>query len=213
MEPVVFFSFFFITIAMSAIIHEYSHGWMADQLGDATARLAGRLTLNPIPHIDPLWTILLPVVMLIMSGGSFLFAAAKPVPVNPYNLQGKKYAVASVSFAGPGSNLIIALIFGLLFRFLPVGNFTNFLGIVVYANILLAVFNLVPIPPLDGSKILFDFLPERFHNVRVFLETYGFIILIFFIFFLFGFIRPIISGLFSLFTGYNFESFLFSILA
>jgi len=211
MDPIIFFTFFFITIALSAIIHEFSHGWMADRLGDPTAKLAGRLTLNPIPHIDPIWTLLVPIVILFISQGSFLFAAAKPVPINPYNLRGSKYAMSMVSFAGPASNLLTALVFGTMMRFLDPGAFVNFLGIIVYANVLLAVFNLVPIPPLDGSKILFDLMPERFHNIKVFLQTYGFIILLVFVFYLFRLLFPIISFLFSLFTGFNFNSFLLAI--
>lgn len=208
MDVVMFYSFFFIVITFSAIIHEYCHGWMAERLGDPTARLAGRLTLNPIVHIDPIWTIMMPLILLYVSGGSLLFAAAKPVPVNPFNLRNNRYGLALVSFAGPGSNLITAFVLGLLLRSFPPGTFVFYLGIIVYANILLAVFNLVPIPPLDGSKILFDLLPEQFHYMKVFLQTYGFLILLVFIFFLFDVLVPIIGFLFYLFTGYDFSSFL-----
>jgi len=89
MDIVSFYIFFFITIGLSAIIHEYAHGWVADMLGDPTAKYAGRLTLNPLVHIDPMWTILMPIILLVLSGGNFLFAAAKPVPINPHNLQNK----------------------------------------------------------------------------------------------------------------------------
>jgi Zn-dependent protease len=200
--------FFFIVIAISAIIHEYSHGWMADRLGDPTAKLAGRLTLNPIAHIDPIGTLLVPAILLLFSGGTFLFAFAKPVPVNPYNIRDKRWGLALVSIAGPGSNFLLALIFGLLIRFLPFFDsptytaFISYLGIVVYANLLLFVFNLIPIPPLDGSKVLFAILPEQFHNLKIFLQTYGLIFLFIFIFFLFPIIIPVISFLFRLITGY-----------
>jgi Zn-dependent protease len=193
--------FFFIIIIPSAIIHEYAHGWMANYLGDPTAKYAGRLTLNPLAHIDMWGTILLPLFLFAISGGSFIFAYAKPVPYNPYNLRNQKYGPAMVGLAGPAANLLIALILGLSVRFLPFSNFVLLLGIIVYANILLAVFNLVPIPPLDGSKILFAILPPSMDHVRVFLERYGLIILLFFVFFAFNLIVPIISGLFKLITG------------
>ncbi len=201
--------FFFIVIGISAIIHEYSHGWMADRLGDPTARLAGRLTLNPLAHIDLVGTILLPIIMLAVSGGRFLFAYAKPVPVNPLNIKDKRWGLASVSLAGPASNLIIALVFGLILRFLPIAanpsliNFLGNLSIIVYANLLLFVFNLVPIPPLDGSKVLFAILPDQLHNLKVFLQAYGVIFLFIFIFFLFRFIMPVIQFLFFIITGFS----------
>lgn len=193
--------FFFIIIIPSAIIHEYAHGWMANFLGDPTAKYAGRLTLNPLAHIDLWGTILMPALLFLMSGGSFIFAYAKPVPYNPYNLRSQKYGPALVGLAGPAANLSIALVLGLLLRFLPFSNFVLLLSIIVYANILLAVFNLVPIPPLDGSKILFAFLPPSMDHVRVFLERYGLMILLFFVFFAFHLIIPIISALFRLITG------------
>ncbi|MAF24881.1 hypothetical protein CL634_04825 [bacterium] len=197
-------AFFFIVITMSAIIHEYAHGWVADRLGDPTAKYAGRLTLNPMAHIDPFGTLLLPLLMLLVSNGSFLFAYAKPVPYNPFNLRYGKWGSALVAGAGPLSNLILAIVFGILIRVLPVSTFGAFLSIIVYANILLMVFNLVPIPPLDGSKILFALLPERFNQFKQNLERYGPILLLFFIFFLFRSITPIIGGLFQLIVGYRF---------
>jgi len=196
--------FFFLIIIPSAIIHEYAHGWMANELGDPTARLAGRLTLNPISHIDLFGTILLPLGLFIVSGGGFLFAYAKPVPYNPYNLKDKRWDPVKVAVAGPVANLIIAFIFGFLIRF---GLFpqiiSQFISIIVYANVLLAVFNLVPIPPLDGSKLLYALLPntQAMMQFKVNLERYGFMILLFFIFFAFKLIMPIMSWLFVLFTG------------
>lgn len=201
METFIHSLFFFLVITFSAIIHEYSHGWMADRLGDPTARLSGRLTLNPIPHIDPVGTILLPAMMYLFTQGGMLFAYAKPVPVNPFNLRNIRHGTALTAFAGPASNIIIAFIFGMFVRFLPLSVFSEFLSIVVLANLLLAVFNLVPIPPLDGSKVLFAFLPSQFNDIKVFLEAYGWFFLIFFIVFLFQFISPIIQFLFTMFTG------------
>lgn len=196
------FIFFFIILLFSAIIHEYAHGWMADQLGDPTARMSGRLTMNPIAHIDPMGTIMVPILLALASGGRFLFAWAKPVPYNPYNLKDPEMDAAKIAFAGPASNLIVALIFGLLMRILPLNNLTLFFGIIVYINILLAVFNLVPIPPLDGSKLLFAVLPQSAKELKFFLSKYGYFILLFFIFWGFDIIIPIILALYRIITGY-----------
>ncbi|MBP9760651.1 MAG: site-2 protease family protein [Candidatus Magasanikbacteria bacterium] len=193
--------FFFIVMLPSAIIHEYMHGYVADQLGDPTARYAGRLTLNPLAHIDLWGTILLPLMLFVGSGGNFLFAYAKPVPYNPYNLKNQKWGSVLVAIAGPLSNFVLAIVFGLLTRVIPTGDITLFLSIVVYANVLLGVFNLVPIPPLDGSKILFAVLPDSMHNVRANLERYGFVILLIFIFFFFDILQPFIEFFYTLFTG------------
>ncbi len=195
--------FFFLIIVPSAIIHEYAHGWAADQMGDPTARHAGRLTLNPLAHIDLWGTILMPVILLLFSGGSFMFAYAKPVPYNPYNLSNRKWGPALVGVAGPAANLLAAIVFGLLVRFLEPSAFTSLLAIIAYANILLMVFNLVPIPPLDGSKVLFAFLPDSMENFKINLERYGFIILLFFIFYFFSWIIPIMGWIFKFITGYS----------
>ncbi len=207
--------FFFLIIIPSSIIHEFSHGWMALQLGDSTAKYAGRLTLNPLAHIDRWGTIIIPILLYIMSGGSFIFAYAKPVPFNPYNLKSQKWGPALVGLAGPASNLLVATVFAIFIHFLSPGanpwsaaastGFVTVLGslfaIIVYANILLAVFNLVPIPPLDGSKILFAILPDSAYAVRNFLERNGFWLVIFFLFFGFQWIQPIIGWLFNLMVG------------
>jgi len=193
--------FFFLIIIPSAIWHEFAHAWMADYLGDDTAKRMGRLTLNPLPHIDLFGTILMPVFLFFISNGSFLFAYAKPVPYNPYNLRNQKNGPALVGLAGPMANLLVAIVFGLLVRFLPSGSFSELLSIIVYANILLMVFNLIPIPLLDGSKILYAILPERWANVRMFLDRYGFFILLFFLFFAFSLIQPVIGIVFKLIVG------------
>lgn len=192
---------FFLIIVPSAIWHEFAHAWMADYLGDDTAKRMGRLTLNPLPHLDLFGTILMPVLLFFISNGTFLFAYAKPVPYNPYNLRNQKTGPALVGLAGPMANLLVAIVFGLLVRFLPGGNFSKLLGTIVYFNILLMVFNLIPIPPLDGSKILYAILPARWASARMFLNRYGFIILLFFIFFAFSLIQPIILVVFKLITG------------
>lgn len=192
--------FFLIVIIFSAIIHEYSHGWVADQLGDPTARYAGRLSLNPVRHIDLFGSILLPLLFIVLQTG-FLFAYAKPVPYNPYNLRDQRWGSVWVAIAGPASNLILALVFGTVIRFMPVSQMTEFLYVIVYANVLLAVFNMIPIPPLDGSKLLLAVLPDSMQGLREVLERYGFILLIFFVFTLFGLLMPIINFFVRLFVG------------
>lgn len=193
--------FYFIIIIPSAIIHEYAHGWMADRLGDPTARYAGRLTVDPRAHIDKWGTILMPLLLFFATGGKFLFAYAKPVPYNPYNLKNQKWGPAAVALAGPAANLLLATIFAILFRAYPLSALASFFGIIIYANIVLMVFNLVPIPPLDGSKILYAILPDSAWQIKNFLERYGFIILLFFVFFLFELISPIISWVFNILVG------------
>lgn len=193
--------FFLVIIIPSSIIHEYCHGWMADRLGDPTARYAGRLTLNPLAHIDTWGTIVMPLMLFLVTSGRFLFAYAKPVPFNPYNLRNQKWGPALVAVAGPASNLLLAFAFGLVIRYLPFSSLTIFLTVIVYANVLLAVFNLVPIPPLDGSKLLYAILPDSMYKVREVLERYGFIILLAFIIGGFQWLMPMIVYLTGLFTG------------
>lgn len=194
--------FFFLVIIPSAVLHEYAHGWMADRLGDPTPRLAGRLTINPLPHIDPVGTLLLPFLLFLVTRGSFLFAYAKPVPFNPLALRFQRWGAAAVGAAGPLANFIVALVLGLVVRFLPLSNFSLLLTIVIYANILLAVFNLVPIAPLDGSKLLYALLPDRYYKFKIWLERYGFFILLFFMFYLFDWLlSPIVFFFLNIFAG------------
>jgi Zn-dependent protease len=193
-----------VILILSVIIHEVSHGYMADRLGDPTARLQGRLTLNPLKHIDPVGSIIVP---LITSLAGFTFGWAKPVPYNPYNLKNKRQGEFLIAAAGPLSNLCIALIFGLLIRYVQQGVMTPFIEIssyIVLINIVLAVFNLIPIPPLDGSKLLFAFLPQQYGRTRIFLEKYAQILIIVVVFFLWQFISPIIWPIFKAFTGVSF---------
>ncbi len=195
-----------ILLVMSVVVHEVSHGYAAFLLGDPTAKNQGRLTLNPIRHLDLFGSILIPAFLVITNAG-FLFGWAKPVPYNPYNLRNQKWGEAIVAVAGPASNIFIALVFGLLIRFgaeFLSPAFLNISAILVLINLMLAVFNLVPIPPLDGSKILFAFLPYHMQRFRMMLEQYGFVVVLIFIFFLSGFLAPIMSFLFSLITGYAF---------
>ena len=198
-----------IVLIFAVILHEVSHGAMADYLGDPTPRALGRLSLNPLRHIDLFGSIILPAI-LIISNSSFLVGWAKPVPFNPLNLRDKRYGSAKVAVAGPLANLLAALVFGLLIRFLPWGSFALLnnnlqlvFGQIVWINLLLAIFNLTPVPPLDGSHIFFAFLPAKWRNIEMFLTQYGIFVLIFYIFFVFPLLSPLLSFLFSIFTGAN----------
>ena len=179
-------AFQLIVLLFSVIVHEVSHGVVALAYGDPTAKAQGRLTLNPVPHIDLFGTIILPLLLFVSNAG-FIVGWAKPVPYNPYNLRNRKVAELMVALAGPGSNIILALVFVLLMKLglaMGVGVMTiQLMSVVVAINLLLALFNLVPIPPLDGSKILGSLLP---YNIIRFFEPYagqGFLLLIIFILF------------------------------
>ncbi len=198
--------FLIIILLFSVIIHEVAHGAVAYHLGDPTAKYAGRLSLNPLKHLDPIGSVILPLILIILRS-HFLIGWAKPVPVNPYNFRDQKYGSLKVSLAGPAANFIIALFFGLILRFFsfPIyfSGFSLMFSYIVYINILLAVFNLIPIPPLDGSHILFTFFPNTLTAMRIrsFLESYGMFILLFVIFFQFSWVVAIINWLFSFITG------------
>jgi len=196
--------FLVIVLIFSIVIHEVAHGAMANYLGDPTARYAGRLSLNPVKHLDPIGSVLLPLALIIMRS-PFLIGWAKPVPVNPYNFRDQRYGSAKVAIAGPVANLSIALVFGLALRVFPIlatlpGLYFTF-NYIVYINILLAVFNLLPIPPLDGSHLLFTFLPYSMEKIKIFLSQYGTFILLFVILFLFEEVIFVIDWLFRLIVG------------
>jgi len=184
----------FIIIAVMLIIaisiHEFSHALLADHLGDPTPRVAGRLTINPKAHLDPIGSLL-----LLFAG----FGWGKPVPFDPFNLRNPKKDAAIISFAGPFSNLLMAAVASLVFRFLdaiPI-MFPIFIGdilsLFIYFNVLLAVFNLVPIHPLDGFKVVAGILPKKYYHDWLSLESYGIIFLILLIFPFFGSTSPIIT--------------------
>ncbi|MEX2145129.1 MAG: site-2 protease family protein [Candidatus Spechtbacterales bacterium] len=207
---IVSFVIFISVLIFSVVLHEVSHGAVAYKLGDNTAKMMGRLTLNPLPHIDLLGSIIVPLVMAIpalFGGPAIIFGWAKPVPYNPYNLRYKKWGPALVGIAGPATNISLAVVAGLLIRLFPQVIYDpNLLGaglvlfVVAYLNIILAIFNLVPIPPLDGSKLLFSLFPLS-AQTKYFLERNGFLFLLLFIFFGFQLIVPIIRFLFTFITG------------
>jgi len=195
-----------IALIFSVVLHEMAHGYAANWLGDPTARLQGRLSANPLVHIDPLMSVIIPG-LLIFSGSPILFGAAKPVPYNPYNFTNQKWGEAIVAFAGPAMNIAIAIIFAILVRSAEVLNFSaTFVSLaegIIILNIFLAFFNLIPIPPLDGSKIFPRFLPfslqMKYEDLRRFFErniafSFMFIILVF----VFIFSAPLVQMTFAI---------------
>jgi len=193
-----------IPILLAVILHEVAHGWVANKRGDPTARLMGRLTLNPLPHIDPVGTVIIPIFLLIATKGSFVFGYAKPVPVNFMNLRRPKEDMVWVAGAGPATNLLLAVACGFFFRLilaidpglLPHLRFGGepftwndpsamILDPVLYMllkgvqwNVVLAIFNMIPIPPLDGGRVLVGLLPDRQAAAWASIEPFGFFIII-----------------------------------
>ncbi len=202
------FIFSIIILILSVVLHELSHGYAAEIQGDPTARLAGRLTLNPLKHLDPVGSFLVP---LLSYQFHFMIGWAKPVPYNPYNLTKTLWGLpaqageAIVAAAGPATNIFIALVFGLFLRFYGITNIpiqvATLVSSIVLINLVLAIFNLMPVPPLDGSKILFSLFPSSLASLRVYLEKYSLILIFVFIFFIWKLIVPVVFLLFSLITG------------
>lgn len=183
--------FSILILIFSAVVHEVSHGAMAYSLGDPTAKMRGRLTLNPIPHLDLYGSIIMPLVLSVLTQGAFFFAYAKPVPYNPYNLNNQRWGPALVAAAGPLSNFALAISFALLYRGVSLvtdlSQFAPLVFAVVFVNVILGVFNAMPIPPLDGSKVLMALFPRNRGLERAFetLERNGMLLVLVFAFLVF----------------------------
>jgi len=226
-NEIVLIVFYVIILLYSVIIHEVFHGVAALWMGDNTAKYAGRITFNPLKHIDPWLTIGMPMLMLFLTGGKFAFGSAKPVPYNPYNLKNQKWGPALVALAGPGINILIALVAAVAAKLITLplaakvdiisnfnewGNisyaisgsvgaiFYELLVIIIFWNVFLAFFNLIPIPPLDGSKLLFAIIPVSVETMAM-LEQFGFILLLFAIFFFSGPLGAFLNLMLNLFLG------------
>jgi len=231
LNEIVLIIFYFLILIYSIILHEVSHGVMAMWLGDNTAKYSGRISANPLKHIDPWMTIMVPFLMLLMTGGRIAFGGAKPVPYNPYNLRNQKWGPALVAFAGPASNILIASVLAIMARIINIPQVIKYdiitnvrlsdwgavssvisgsLGSIVFTlciiaifwNLLLAIFNLIPIPPLDGSKLLFAFLPLKIETMAL-LEQFGFLILLAVIFLFMGPISWILNFFWILFFNFT----------
>lgn len=182
-------------LILSIVAHEVAHGIAALWQGDPTAKYAGRLTLNPISHIDPIGSIVVPIICAV-SGAGFIFGWAKPVPINPYNFRNARWGEAMVAAAGPLTNILIALVFIGFLKFFTLGPaFAQLALSAIIINTVLAIFNLIPIPPLDGSKILFSILPQEYYKFKTWVEQKGFLISIVVVLVVWHYMSPFINWL------------------
>lgn len=187
--------YFLVSLLVGMIFHEFMHGFVAYKLGDNTALEMGRLTLNPLKHIDVTTTILLPLVMILLGLPPIL--AAKPVPFNPYKVKFGEIGSSLVSLAGPLTNLILAILASAVLNFIQPRSLSidTFILLFVEVNIGLFVFNLIPFPPLDGSRVLYGFAPEPLRKIMDKIESFGFMFTILIILFLFQFFAPVIENI------------------
>ncbi len=166
----------FVSYVLAMTLHEFAHGWVAHQLGDTTAQREGRLTLNPLAHIDPINTLLVPIVTFLVAG--IAIGAARPVPFNPWALRGGRWGAALVAASGPFTNLLIAMVLGTWLRFVPLGVAGyNFIGIMILINVGLFVFNMLPLPPLDGSRVLYAAAPPGLREIMDRIEQAGMMVI------------------------------------
>lgn len=192
-EQVLVVAIVLATLAVSVTLHEYMHGYVAYRLGDNTAKFSGRLTLNPLSHVDPFATVILPIMLALLSLPPF--GAAKPVPFNPSNLRNGETGLVMVSLAGPFTNLVLAAIGGFLFQVLPVSFFTvNVLPLFIVLNLAFFVFNMIPFPPLDGSRVLYVLSPEPVRRFMQRIEQMGLVGIGLFIIIGYRFLFPILGA-------------------
>lgn len=192
---------YFCIVIIALTVHEFSHAFMGHFLGDVTAKEQGRLTLNPVAHIDPLTTLLLPVTLIFL-GSPVVFGAAKPVPFNPYAVRYGKWGAALVAVAGPLSNFLMALFVGLYLRFISVSGVTGrFLLQFVMVNLAFFIFNMIPVPPLDGSRVLYAALPASMQDIMDKIEKYGLIVVFGFLILFYWLFSPLIYTLVTTMTS------------
>ena len=202
MEMLITIVFYVIILVIVLTVHEFSHAWASHMLGDVTAKREGRLTLNPASHIDPFMTLLLPLGLILL-GSPVVFGAAKPVPFNPYAVRYGKWGAALVAFAGPASNLLMALVVGLYLRFVAFGGLGGeFLIQFVLVNVAFFVFNMIPFPPLDGSRLLYAVAPPGLQDIMDRIEQFGLVAVFAMVFILFQITGPAFSNIIFLIASF-----------
>lgn len=192
MENLIGVAFLVVVLAISITCHEFMHAYVSYRLGDDTARLSGRLSLNPLAHIDPFGTVLLPIILFLAHLP--VFGAAKPVPFDPTRLRNGDMGAAMVALAGPFTNLVLAIFISLWLRLIPVGGLAEqFMELFVMVNVGFFIFNMIPFPPLDGSRLFYALAPDPLRALMQRVESFGLLGVFVFIFFLFPFISPIVG--------------------